>query len=186
VDAEPAAANVGAAHAAWKPPAKWAVPIPETHSGNEMRPAKRAHMGAREAACLAAIEAMPAVEVIPASVAVAAVQRGKKSVAISDLPNRSLKIVTVEVAIATAGRRSGFVLAHQAGVADHVGGEDRGEPAAVIVRGRRLCAYARECARPGPDTSPRSRGLAEPEGRFAFRYPQAVFSDRLTNRVVDV
>ena len=41
--------------------------------GDEMGPAKRAHMGARKAACLAAIEAMPAVEAIPASVAVAAV-----------------------------------------------------------------------------------------------------------------
>jgi len=75
VDAEPATANVGAAHAAVEASGEVGGSHPgdicAAHSGNEMRPAKRAHMGAREAACLAAIEAMPAVEAKPASVAVA-------------------------------------------------------------------------------------------------------------------
>ena len=44
--------------------------VRSAHSGAEVRPG-RAHLGAREA-CLASVEAMPAVEAIPPTVTVAA------------------------------------------------------------------------------------------------------------------
>ena len=70
MDAEPAATDLGAAHPAVEASgeaavesAEVAVPIPEIFAppirGDEMG---SAHMCAGEAACLAAIEAMPAVE----------------------------------------------------------------------------------------------------------------------------
>jgi hypothetical protein len=98
-EADIALPDVGTAHVAVEASGEVGSSHPgdicAAHSGNETRPAKPAHVGAREAAFLATIEAMPAVEPIPTSVAVAAVNA--RAVAIREADVRSVVTIVVPV-----------------------------------------------------------------------------------------